>query len=471
MLLQVLDEASIERIHHASLVVLERVGLSVPDDAVCGWLGELGAKVDEHRQIVKMPRRLVLESIQSAPSSVSLFDRHGARLLLDQGEPPHHFCSDFQRVIDLQTSQVRRVRLQDIADIARLADALPAMKGLCHQCLAEDVPAELAALLSIEAVVLNTTKHCLGVPTELREAVIWAEISEVVLDRGAGLSDTPTISFAVSTTSPLQFDRESISVLRYAAMRGIPIVTIPCPLAGGTTPFTLAGTLVVQNAENLFSVALSQLANQGAPVVYGGVPGIMDMRTGSGLFGTPEFSLMSNAVAQLARFYGLPSYSALGDTDALEVDIQCGAEKMLSYFSGFASGLNLSVGAGGIATAAIVSYPQLVVDSDLIQTVERYMRGFTVDQDTLALDAIGRVGPGGDYLTEQHTLTWLRRGEHYYPRVFNRQTAREGVEANSVLARAHARAREILVEHDPEVPADVSERIAEYVRRKSAELG
>ena len=233
---------------------------------------------------------------------------------------------------------------------------------------------------------------------------------------------------------------------------------------------TLAGTLVVQNAEALFTIALAQLVKEHAPMIYGGIPGIMDMKTGAALFGTPEFSLMSNTVAQLARFYGLPCYTALGDTDAIDIDVQSGVEKLLSYLTGYISGINLSVGASGLATASVSSYEQLVIDNEILEIVERYMRGIQVDADTLALQVIEKVGPGGNYLVEDHTLAWLKKGEHYYPRVFNRQAKEVVGTASMVCTKAHEQAARILADHAPAIPADVSKRVKSYVQDKARDL-
>jgi trimethylamine--corrinoid protein Co-methyltransferase len=150
--------------------------------------------------------------------------------------------------------------------------------------------------------------------------------------------------------------------------------------------------------------------------------------------------------------------------------VQSGAEKMMSYLAGFASGLNLSVAAGGIHTASVVSYEQLVIDSEILQIADRYIRGISVDRETLALEAIEAVGPGGNFLVEDHTLHWLRKGEHHYPLLFNRTSGKEGTATRSVLTAARERAAQILAEHQPMVPADVAERVKGYVRDKTREL-
>jgi len=194
----------------------------------------------------------------------------------------------------------------------------------------------------------------------------------------------------------------------------------------------------------------------------------MDMSVGEICHGGPEFPLMFNLTAQLANFYDLPSYSPISQTDSKTVDLQVGMEKMACYLIATLSGLSLTLGAGSLAGSKVASYEQLVIDHELLKWVDRFRKGVEIDDDTLALSTIERVKQGGNYLSEEHTLKWLRSGEHFYSKLLDRSWLEVG--RQSLLVRAHEKVNKILEQHIPKIPIDLSEAVKEYVLRKEKEI-
>jgi trimethylamine--corrinoid protein Co-methyltransferase len=255
-------------------------------------------------------------------------------------------------------------------------------------------------------------------------------------------------------------------MLLLAAREGIQTTVLPMPLTGGTGPITLAGSAALQNAECLFALVFSQVVTLGAPFVFGSSACLLDMRTGRIAYAAPESLLLRAAASQMARFYGLPSYAGLAP-DALAIDVQTGAERMLGYCAGLASGISLVLGVGYVGHLS-VSCEQLVIDHDLWQIARRFFDGLVVDDERLALAAIDRVGPGGNYIEDEHTLRWLRREPAYYSNLVARPASAEI--DRGMFARARERMQEILETHVPRVSEATRVGIGEYVAARRAEL-
>jgi trimethylamine--corrinoid protein Co-methyltransferase len=257
---------------------------------------------------------------------------------------------------------------------------------------------------------------------------------------------------SICPESPLSYSNNTTEILiRYAEL-GLPLAIAPCPVSGGTSPVTLAGTLVQINAEFLAGFVLAQILHRGIDVKYTGRPLPMNLRTGNATFGSVEIGLMSAALVQLARRYRVCSDVYGLGTRSRRLDEQAAFEKALSGLIVGLAGADL-VAAAGLLDDALTSSPeQLVIDDELLGMILRSGRGITVNPATLALEAIQRVGPGGNYLTDEHTLQFLRQ-EHYLPRlVYQRNHSPEAHDEGSLLEAAQARARAILQSHAPPLP-------------------
>lgn len=468
MAIPILSPQQVQTIHDGALRLLSRVGVRVKDAEARRLLAEVGAEVDWQSGQVRLSERMVIDALQSSPSKIRLIGRDGSQLDLAPGSPRHyHMTADNKMdVVALDSGEIRRSTREDVALLTRLADALPNIDAVLPMAAANDVPNEFNPLLSAQAIFLNTTKHVLASPVSLQEAVIYTEMARLLCPDG-DLQAHPIVSGAAAITSPLVFDPESAAMVVHFARAGCPLFTCSAPLVGAASPVTLASSLVLENAEVLFTLVLAQAARRGTPVVYWVSPVLIDMRTAQVSVGRVEQLLLNFAVGQLADQYQLPCGAPLvkGDRDANP--IYTGAMKMASYLGALAGGLSISLGAGYLRTM-VSDAVQLVIDDELLALAKRLFRGFTVEDETLALDLIERIGPGGDFMTERHTVEWLRRGEHYFSWLFHDSDVLEGKRTVEELARE--KVDHIRASHRPAIPPEAAAVIDEYVQQKAEEL-
>ena len=265
------------------------------------------------------------------------------------------------------------------------------------------------------------------------------------------LQKRPIITATECPVPPLQYDKRPLKGIMEFAKKKLPVIIYSEPSAGATSPASLAGTLAVSNAEVLSGITVVQLINPGAPVIYGSVATLMDMKTGGIAFGSPETGLLAACTTQMAHYYGLPNMTPGGRTDSKMPDEQAGYEKARTTLMAALAGSSLGNMAGLLESNLVASYEQMVIDDEIIATTERILRGVDFDADALALELIDRVGPGGTYISQRHTLDRLKK-EHYMPRLSDRNYYSAWVRGGSKQIRdeARSRAREILKTHSSE---------------------
>lgn len=266
---QILDRTEVEQIHEASLQVVSEVGMILRDERLCRYLQGEGFLVDEIRGLVRFPREVVEQALAAAPREVSLWSHHGDELPLKNGYLHPATYSHALHVLDYNASVPRSSTRADLVRFVRLGDALPEVHIVGPVCWVHDMPEAIQALHSAAVTMANSAKHTTVAPQSLTEAEIWTDLVAIA-DRNLDSYPGSTVSFVVSSTSPLQLDANTAQVLHYGAGRGIPLILSPCPIAGASSPFTIAGTLVQSNAENLWLLTLAQLIREGTPVILGG---------------------------------------------------------------------------------------------------------------------------------------------------------------------------------------------------------
>jgi len=456
---EVLSEATLERIDEESLQLLERVGLDVFHDGLRGLLSGRGAQVIDER--VRFPRHLVREALSAAPSSLSLFGRDGRELRLSPGNS--YFCcyGDALYVTDFRATAQRPSTKKDVADFARLSDALSVIDKVNNACHARDMAAPVQVLHTLEAVLCHTLKPLGFGPQNVAEAEIACDMMRIAT--GAPLSQRPSMHSVVSATSPLQLDADSAAILMLLAKRRVPLTVASCPMSGATAPFSLLGTLVLQNAENLALITMVQCVQEGGPVIMGGAAGPMDPRSGRLAYGAPERSLLIAANNQIQRFYGLPTHAASIATNNWEPDIQTGVERMLIVFVRKMMRPNIWGGAGGLCSGKTVSLEQMVIDEHILHMVDRFMQGVDTSEEMWATEDIARTGPGGSFMVDPLTLRLMRSGEHLVSPLVNMEEERGA----SMLERAHQRVLDVLARHQSPVPEPVVQELHRYVEERS----
>jgi trimethylamine---corrinoid protein Co-methyltransferase len=416
--LRVINDAQIKQLHMASLEVLERVGIKLTHPKALELLTGAGARVDGDQ--VRIPSWMVEDAIQKAPKRIVLGKRTGERTVTLERDKsyfgPSLDCIDY---MDPATHKRSRFESRHVEVTAALCDALPSFDWCMTIGMANDVPPDTADRI----VARNTMQFC-EKPLVFccKDTNSVSDIYDMALLMCGGkdkFDQAPTIVHYSEPISPLVYYDPAVDKILFCAEKGIPLINFPAPQSCGSAPATFAGTIAQASAESLSGLVMHQLTNPGAPFIYGAFTTIMDMRTSMFSYGAPELSLMTGALAQMAQHYGLPFFGTAGATDAKFCDAQAGAEAAFQCLSSAAIGSGLVHDCSSwMDHGNLVSPEFMVLVNDITDSVKHYMNGIPVTKETLALDVIEKVGPGGHYLQEQHTMNHFK--EIKYSNLFER---------------------------------------------------
>jgi len=463
---QPLTEKQLQQIHRASLDVLAHTGIHVEHREARALYQQAGARLDGKR--VYIAPGIVREALERAPSTVFLAGRDPAHDVVLEGKRVYAGTGGSPTMIlDPGADTVRPASLRDLADLARLVDALPHCDFITIPLHPTDVPDEDVPINRFYTCLTNSTKHVMsnvqGKAGSLAGARQVIEMASMIAGGLDALVERPIVSCITSwMVSPLHLDTSVTDILIEWCKHRLPLVLSSAPMAGSTSPVTLAGTLVQLNAEQLSGIVLTQWVQPGTPVLAGYVPGVADMRSGGYLGGAVEFGMMQAAAAQLAHFYRIPIYGSGGMTDSKLPDAQAGYEKMATLLLAAMGGCNFIHHAISMITnMSVASLEQAVIDDEIVGMVLRVLRGVEVSDASLGVEVINRVGPGGHYLMDDHTLNFMR-SELYYPHLADRQNrpAWEAAGKQDARVRAIARVEKLLEEHEPSpLPAETDRAI------------
>ncbi len=467
-----LSQSEIEAIHKASLEVLENTGIEVMSDKALDILQKAGAKVDYEKNHATIPGNLVEEALRRAPETIKYCARNPKKgFVLNRQET--HFCATGGPpfILDGETGERRYSTSEDLARCSVIADYLDHVHLIWPLGAGGDVPAPMRYIVDMYTGLRNSEKHFEGDSTSAKEAQYQIEIAAAIVGGREELRKRPIFSMVICIISPLRYDKGMTEASMELAKAGIPVVIYPMPAAGETGPATLAGTIVVNNAEFLGGLVIQEFASPGAPVVYAAGVGTVDFRTGSGI-SSPGSSLMHLALNQLAHHYDLPSEIGItGGTVSKLLDTQAGYEKARTIITHLLTTPDIALGLGGLERARITSPEALVIDNEIIDYALRFAQGFEVNDETLAVDVINKVGPGGIFLGEKHTL------KHFRERWMSRLSDIDSFEtwekkgSKSIDKVAREKVKEILATHKPEpIPENVEKEISGILKRAEAEL-
>ncbi len=467
-----LSDEQLEAIHHAALEILRRTGVSVLEPQALNLLKKAGAEGDGVH--VRISPHLVEWAIRTAPSRVVLCDsRDGSpRLFLEDKNAYYGTGSDTIAVIDCETGERRIPILQDIAQAARLCDALPNIDFVMSMGIASDVPEDMSDLYHFQAMVANTRKPILVTAWNQENMQDIIAMAEVVAGGEDELRRNPFIVMYSEPVSPLQLALESTQKVVYMASKGLPVICGTGKVGGATCPVTLAGALAQGAAESLVAILIAQLVREGAPVIFGGERLHMDMSTTVASYGAPEFMMSVAGNAELATYYRLPSWSYAGCSDAKTFDQQAAAEGSLLSFLVALSGGNLNHDVGYLEAGLTSSLDAVVAFDEVIGMIRRMMRGIPVSPETLALDVIHEVGPGGEFLTKNHTYDHFK--QDWFPNLADRQSIDDWqAQGGKTLGdQANNRVRAILTNHVPEMlPDNMEDEIAQIIDQAKKRYG
>ncbi len=452
--LQILTEREIDSIKNASLVILRDTGILVHHEELLQLLGEAGAFVDRTQKVARLPEKLVQDCVAQAGRQYVLYGRdhhhvarfgYGDRMLMSS---PGQYAW-----IDLQTGRRRPATLQDTHDSIQLGDALGNITIVGAMAQPDEVSAAYRDVVLTAELIKGTVKPTRCWVRNGATARYILEMYRAVAGGEAALRSRPMIEAFLEPISPLQLPKDGLDIVREFTQAGQPVSIGPMAMTSATAPATLAGTLAQENAEILAGVVITQLLAPGTPITYGGIPHIMDPRTAICSFGSPEQGIMAVAMVQIARSYGFPAYINVGLTDAKLPDAQAGMEKAATLLLGALAGADTFGHSGICGTDHAGSLLWLAFDDELMSYIKRIMRGFEVDDEHLATEVIRSVGPGGDFLAQEHTVRHFRDELWMPDRAWTRQSynswQKDG--GTSFADRLQGRVKEVLASHQPEL--------------------
>ena len=469
---EVLTADQIDDIHRASVRLLSTTGMRILDPRARRILADGGCAVDE--LMVRFDPELIDAMVPLAPHMFTLRARNPARSLTIGGNNVAFgsvggpaFCHDIDR-------GRRPGGAAEQSDYLRLIQSI----DIIHQegggpFEAMDMPPETRHLDLNHSLIRLLDKSWQGIALGRDRAADCVDMAAIALgtDRD-GLAGDPAILAIVNTNTPLTLDIPMAEGLIELAGAGQAVCVTPFTLAGAMAPATLAGALVLQNAEVLACVVLIQLVRRGAPLVYGSFTSNVDMRSGSPAFGTPEYTKAAQASGQLARYYGLPFRSS-NTTASNAVDAQSTYESSMSLWGAVMGGANLvNHAAGWLEGGLTASFEKLVIDAEMLQMIAEYLRPIEINEDQLALEAIAAVGPGGHFFASPHTMERYQTA-FYSPMVSDWRNFETWEEAGSVdtTMRANKIWKQLVSEYQqPALEPAIDEQLTDFVARRKIEL-
>ena len=468
---RVLTDDQIEEIRRTAFEVMSKVGFRVYHQGARKMLKQAGALVDE--DIVKVPEHIVAECLRTAPKGWTIYDREGKRAMEVEGRKSYYGTSTASpNTRDALSGEIHPTRVVDIAIGAKVADALSNIDWVMPMGSVQDVPPTAADVHEFEAVVTNTTKPIVFIGYTPRGVELVYEMAAEVAGGIDNLRQRPYLIFYPEPISPLVFPVDVIDRLFVCADLAMPQIQGPTMQFGATAPVTLAGAIAQGTAEALMCLVLAQLRQPGCPCSLGCNFAVFDMTAGLLSIAAPEMSLALAAQAEVAQSFGLPSWGLAGSTDAKMLDAQAGSESAFSILAQGLGGLNLIHDVGYMDNGMVCSTAQLILGNENIGMAKRFIRGIEVNQDTLARELIGKVGPGGHFLDQDHTYDHFK-SELWMPGLMTR-SAREDWQsqgAKDLAACIQEQLEDIVKNHEaPPLPDSTLTALKKIRQRGEKEL-
>lgn len=467
--LKYLSEEELDQIHAATMKVLEETGVVFPTKKALDIFKAAGAKVDYSNMLVKIPRQLVEEAIKHCPSSITLCGRDPKYDVVAEGRKvTFGTIGNAHFVLDFKTGQKRLATNQDLAEITRIIDACDNILHMEPQVTPQDVPKEASYQYSWITALKNTVKHVRITPYGADGVEDALRIGSAIMGSESEFLKRPILSFMVLTVPPLRQDPKVCEGFVEAARYNVPIWFSCGPCSGASSPATLAGTLVIVNVGVLSGITLVQLINPGAPVFYGSFARIMDMKTGQVSLGSPEWGIFRACIGDLARRYRIPSWGGTMIIASKIIDAQAGYEKAITALMSGLGGVNISCGMQ-LDCENLVSFEDHVVNNEIVGAVLRILRGFEVNEETLAVKVIDQMGPEGVYLKSKHTLKHYKT-EFWAPEITERRSYKEWFDdgAKDMWQRAKEKTAQILANHKPQPLRPGAEEELDRIARDAA---
>jgi trimethylamine--corrinoid protein Co-methyltransferase len=458
--LNFLSDELVKQIIEEGFTLLMNPGIQVKNDEAITLLADAGAEVDMESKIAKIPEKVARQALESRLSEFYLYNLDGNQVVHYGGDSVHFTPgSGGITILDRETQKQRQALTEDYVKFTKLVEMLPQVDAQSTAFITADVPEGIGDLYRLY-LALNFMRK--PIITGAFEKETWWTMKDMLVAVAGSekeLAEKPIAVFDVCPSPPLKWSDITCQNLIDCAKTNIPAQLISMPMAGANSPVTLAGAVVQHTAECLSGVVINQLANPGAPIVWGGSPATFDMRKGTTPMGAVGTWMINCAYVQVGKELGMPTHSYLGMSDAKIVDAQCGLESSSAFFPAL-TGANMISGPGMMDYESCVSSEKLVIDAEILGMAQRMVAGIDGRQTPIALDVIQELGHTGNFLSHRHTLKWFRKELYVPSEVIDRDTmeAWEKKGSKSAWERAQDRVETLLAQYQPSAISDEVKR-------------
>jgi trimethylamine--corrinoid protein Co-methyltransferase len=472
--LNILSDELVKQIIEEGFALLMNPGIQVKNDEALSLLADAGAQVDMENKIVKIPEKIARQALDSSPSEFYLYDLDGNQVVHYGGDSVQFDPgSGGITILDSETQKQRQALTEDYVKFIKLVEMLPQVDAQSTAFITTDVPEGIGDLYRLYLALNYMQKPIITGAFEKETWWTMKDMLVAVVGSEEDLAKKPIAVFDACPSPPLKWSDITCQNLIDCAKYDIPAELISMPMAGANAPVTLAGAVVQHTAESLSGVTINQLANPGAPIVWGGSPATFDMRTGTTPMGAIGTWMINCAYVQIGKELSLPTHSYLGMSDAKIVDAQCGLESSSAFIAALA-GANMVSGAGMMDFESCLSYEKLVVDAEIIGMAKRLIAGIDGRQTPIALDIMQELGHKGNFLSHPHTKKWFRKELYIPSEVIDRDTmeAWEKKGAKSTWDRAKDRVESLLTQYQPSlISDDVKQELREITTKAANKAG
>lgn len=471
--LTLLDNELVQRVLDEAFELLLEPGIKVQSAEARALLAEAGAQVDEEKEVVAIPETVVRQALETVPKQFYLYNRAGEPVVQYGGDAVHFDPgSSGVHILDRETLEHRPSTTADLVKLIKVAEMLPQYAAQSTAVICHEIPKEIGDIYRLYLVLLHSTKPIVTGAFSVDTTQAMFDMLAIFTGGREGLRQKPQAVFDVCPSPPLIWSHFGAQNLMDLARAGVPAQMVSMPLAGAAAPVTILGSVVQHAAECLSGIAIHQLAQPGAPIVWGGAPAIFDMRQGTTPMGAVETAMIDAAYAQVGKALGLPTHTYLGASDAKVVDYQAGLESGVTAVLGALSGINMISGAGMLDFLACQSPEKLVVDAEAIAMAQRLLAGVQVHTETLATAMFAGIDFKGEFLKQKITRQLFRKEQHLPSAVIERGSVRAWQEAGSsdTFQRAKMRVDELLMGYErPSLPAAQVEALHQMMNHLAAQ--
>lgn len=469
--LELLGRALVPRILEEAFELLMSPGARVGTDEAQQLLARAGARVEDG--VAHIPRDLAQRALLSTPHSLCLHDRRGQPVVQYYDDYVHFDPgSSCLNVLDPEIWQPRPAQSADLVRLVQVAEVLPQYAAQATAVVCNDVPAEMGDWYRLLLVLWYSGKPVVTGAFSASTLKVMLELLAADSGGWEPLQARPRAVFDVCPSPPLNWSEFAAHNLVELARARVPAEIVSMPLAGATAPVTLAGAVVQHAAECLSGITIHQLANPGAPIIWGGAPAIFDMSSGTAPVGAIESTMLNLACAEVGKFLGLPTHAYLGASDSKYIDVQAGMESGISATLGALSGINMISGAGMLDLLACHSVEKLVIDAEFIAGAQRLLAGIEPRTETLARDIFAQAGLHGEFLKLKETRALFRCEQHFPSQIIDRGAAQGEGNLPGILTRARERVEELLSGYQrPQISSETEGRLMKVALRHAAQAG